>query len=256
MLDAVQLSRIEDASLNASAPPQQRWIDGWLVRFSPGKARRARCVNAMAPGRLPLDDRLRLAVAVYAEAGLPMHLRITPFSQPPTLDTELAARGWRRIEDTIVLVRPSLEGLGERPLPAGLRWVELGAAAFAEAAGALRGSPAVEREAHAERLRLLPVPCRGYALIDAAGAAPIACGLVAREGRLAGVYDVVTAPERRREGLAALLCERMLSVSASEGAHTGYLQVGAANHPAQRLYRRLGFTDGYGYHYRVPGDAA
>jgi len=44
------LSRVEDAGLNASAPPQQRWIDGWLVRFSPGKAKRARCVNAVAPG--------------------------------------------------------------------------------------------------------------------------------------------------------------------------------------------------------------
>jgi ribosomal protein S18 acetylase RimI-like enzyme len=34
------------------------------------------------------------------------------------------------------------------------------------------------------------------------------------------------------------------------------LQVGAANQAAQRLYRQLGFTSGYGYHYRVPGAAA
>ena len=36
------LSRVEDAGINASAPPQQRWLDGWLLRFSPGKAKRAR----------------------------------------------------------------------------------------------------------------------------------------------------------------------------------------------------------------------
>ena len=36
--DATLLSRVEDAGLNASAPPQQRWLDGWLIRFSPGKA--------------------------------------------------------------------------------------------------------------------------------------------------------------------------------------------------------------------------
>ena len=41
---AALLSRIEDAGLNASAPPQQRWIDGWLVRYCPGKAKRARCI--------------------------------------------------------------------------------------------------------------------------------------------------------------------------------------------------------------------
>ena len=49
------LSRIEDAGINASAPREQLWVDGWLVRFSPGKAKRARCVQAVAAGRLPLD---------------------------------------------------------------------------------------------------------------------------------------------------------------------------------------------------------
>ena len=44
------LSRVEDAGLNASAPVEQRWLDGWLVRFCPGKAKRARCVNAVAQG--------------------------------------------------------------------------------------------------------------------------------------------------------------------------------------------------------------
>ena len=53
------LSRIEDAGLNASAPPQQRWVDGWLVRFSPGKAQRARCINALAPRRFaPWSEKL------------------------------------------------------------------------------------------------------------------------------------------------------------------------------------------------------
>ena len=38
--DRKLLIRAEDAGLNASAPPQQLWLDGWLVRFSPGKAKR------------------------------------------------------------------------------------------------------------------------------------------------------------------------------------------------------------------------
>jgi hypothetical protein len=76
------LSRIEDAGLNASAPPQQRWLDGWLLRFSPGKAKRARCINAVAAGRLPAREKLALAEAVYAEAALPLIVRITPFTLP------------------------------------------------------------------------------------------------------------------------------------------------------------------------------
>ena len=47
--------RIEDAGLNASAPPQQAFVDGWLLRLSPGKAKRARCINALQRGRLPLE---------------------------------------------------------------------------------------------------------------------------------------------------------------------------------------------------------
>ena len=76
-MDDDLLSRIEDAGLNASAPPQQRWLDGWLVRFSPGKAKRARCFNAVAAGRLPLAQKLALAQAVFDEARLPLVLRIT-----------------------------------------------------------------------------------------------------------------------------------------------------------------------------------
>ena len=63
--DSTLLSRIEDAGLNASAPPQQRWVDGWLVRFSAGKAKRARCINAVADGRLPVAERLAFCQQVY-----------------------------------------------------------------------------------------------------------------------------------------------------------------------------------------------
>jgi len=89
-LDDTLLSRIEDASLNASAPPQQRWMDGWLVRLSPGKAKRARCVQAVADGRLPLPERLVLCQSVFDAAGLPAVVRITPFSRPVGLDDALA----------------------------------------------------------------------------------------------------------------------------------------------------------------------
>ena len=85
-LAAELLSRIEDAGLNASAPPQQRWVDGWLVRFSPGKAQRARCINALAPGCLPLSEKLAYCQSLYRAAGLRLLFRVTPFSQPAGLD--------------------------------------------------------------------------------------------------------------------------------------------------------------------------
>lgn len=257
-MDEALLSRVEDAGLNASAPPQQRWLDGWLVRFSPGKAKRARCVNAVAAGRLALDRKLALAAEVFEEAGLPMVLRITRFSQPDGLDGELAARGFTPLDDTRVMVCPQLPGPAPaRPLPSGCHWVRLEAPDYAETVGALRGSPASQRAAHAQRLALSPVPYQGYAIRRDADGAVLACGQFAREGELVGLYDVFTRDDQRGQGLATELCQRLLSLAATEGAKTGYLQVEAENSAARRVYGRLGFSDGYAYHYRLaPGSQA
>ncbi len=132
------LLRIEDAGLNASAPPQQRWIDGWLVRFSPGKAKRARCINAVALGRLPLTEKLALCQASYRMAGLRMLFRITPFSQPAGLDDWLAQRGYQRFEDTRVMVCPALPAAAPPPWPDDMRLQEVDHEAFAHIVGEFR----------------------------------------------------------------------------------------------------------------------
>ena len=244
------LSRVEDASLNASAPPQQRWLDGWILRYSPGKARRARCVNAVAAGRLPLGQKLELAGALFREAGLPMMLRITRFTEPPTLDDDLATLGWPKVDVTHVLVLPRLRNTEPAPLARGTHWARLDAPEYAEEVGQLRGSPETHRLAHVQRLTYSPVPYRGYAIRRDADGLVLACGQYAREGDLVGLYDVYTRESARGQGLARLLCERLLSLAAGEGAVVGYLQVEHGNDAALSVYQRLGFIDGYTYHYR------
>lgn len=255
--DPALLSLVEDSSLNASAPPQQRWLDGWLLRFNPGKAKRARCINAVAAGRLPVADKLQRACAAFAEAGLPMVLRITPFTQPSGLDAELAAQGLVVLDNTLVMVNGALPAAEPLPsLPIGLHWRRLAPAAYAEAVGELRGSPPGQRLAHAERLALSPVPYEGYALLREGDGQVQCCGQFAREAEFVGLYDVFTRPEARGQGLAALLCQRLLATAVGQGARVGYLQVEHDN-PARRIYERLGFAEGYRYHYRQwPGDEA
>ena len=81
-------SRAEGAGLNASATPQQPGLDGWLLRFCPGQAHRARCVNALSGGRLPPAERLERCQRAYLSPGrLPMVFRVTPSSQPVGLPT-------------------------------------------------------------------------------------------------------------------------------------------------------------------------
>lgn len=248
----LRLSRIEDAGLNASAPGEQRVFDGWLVRFNPGKAKRARCINALAPGRLPLEDKLAQLQAFYRGQGLPLFIRITPFSEPAGLDRHLAALGWTAIDDTRVMVCPGLDALHAEPWPAGQVLHEVDSLTFAQAVGGLRGSPAAQREAHAQRLAHSPVPYRGVVLRDDRGEL-LACGQVAIEMDMAGLYDVFTAPPARSQGLARRLCAHLLVQAREAGARVAYLQVEADNAPARQAYARLGFSDAYAYHYRTPG---
>ncbi len=249
------LSRVEDAGLNASAPPQQRWIDGWLVRFCPGKAKRARCVNAVAHGHLALEQRLELCRNVLAQAQLPFVVRITPFSQPTTLDQQLDALGLQTLDDTRVMVCANLTAKPPESWPDGLTLVRLGHAAFAQTVGQLRGSPISQQQAHAQRLELSPVPFEGWALRRRETGRFIACGQFAVEADMVGLYDIFTAEAERGTGLSRQLCAHLLSFASRQGARIAYLQVDANNLPARAVYQRLGFDDAYAYHYRTPDPA-
>jgi ribosomal protein S18 acetylase RimI-like enzyme len=252
--DTTLLSRIEDAGINASAPREQLWVDGWLVRFSPGKAKRARCIQAVAAGRMSVDAKLERCRAQYAKAGLRLYVRVTPFSQPEGLDARLAELGMERIDDTRVMVTTLESGsaaIADARDAAGVRLEPCDSDAFAEWVGAQRGSSAVERKAHAERLRASPVDYRASLLIDSSGV-PVAGGQVAIEHDLVGLYDVFTAESARGRGLARTLCARMLKSATAEGGKTAYLQVEASNASARRVYQGLGFADAYAYHYRSP----
>lgn len=253
-LDDALLSRIEDAGINASAPREQIWLDGWLVRFSPGKAKRARCVQAVASGRMPVGAKLERCLALYAKVGLRPFVRITPFSQPPGLDDVLAGLGMERIDDTRVMAA-SLEAAAvssaEPNSDDGLRLDRVDGDSFAEWVGAQRGSSMSERRAHAERLRASPVDYRASLLVDSSGTT-VAGGQVAIEEELVGLYDVFTTEAERGRGLARRLCRQLLNAAASEGARTAYLQVEASNAAARRVYHGLGFADANAYHYRSP----
>ena len=253
--DPALLSRIEDAGLNASAPPQQLWLDGWLVRFSPGKAKRARCVNAVAAGRLPINDRLRACEAVFAEAGLPMIVRITPFTLPRELDALLANQGLHRFDDTRVMALADLSvPARESAPPAGAEIHAIGLEAFAQRVGSLRGSPLSQRQAHGQRLQNSPVPFHAVEMHVASEL--VACGQFAIEGPLVGLYDVFTAPNARGCGYAGVLCRNMLEQAHTLGAKHAYLQVEGDNYAARAVYQRLGFTDAYAYHYRTRDPSA
>ncbi len=248
------LARIEDASLNASAPPQQLWLDGWLVRLCPGEAKRARSVNPVAIGRRPLAEKLAETEALYREAGLPLILRLTPFTQPADIDHQLAAQGFQAFDRSWVMVRRLDPSAPLAPARPELTLSAVSPQEFSETVGSWHGTPSEHRQAHVRRLLGSPVPYTGF-VVRREGEA-LACGQFTVEGELAGLYDVFTAPAARGQGVARWLCARLLDEALARGARTAYLQVDAENAAARAVYHRLGFADGYTYHYRSRDPAA
>jgi len=250
---APDIVRVEEAGLNALQTQRQLFYDGWLLRLSPGTAKRARSVNAHFGSSLPLAEKIAYCEAVYARHALPMLFRMTPMSRPPELDRELADRGYEMFDETLVQT-VVLERPPEIPDPADDVIVEAPETdAFVDAVDALRRSTPEQREAHRERLINSPLEKR-YALVRAGDRVVCTAQIVVEES-LVGVFDVITAPDARGRGHATLACAWLLSWAWQHGANAAYLQVKADNAPAIAAYRKFGFATAYTYHYRGrPGE--
>lgn len=91
----------------------------------------------------------------------------------------------------------------------------------------------------------------GFAQVEQTGR-PVAFALGVVEGDHVGLFDVLVAPEARRQGLARRLTQAVGAWGQANGARSIYLQVVAANSAALALYAGLGFETVYSYAYRVP----
>jgi GNAT superfamily N-acetyltransferase len=240
--------RLEELGLNSSTPPGQLLYDGWLLRMLPGKAKRARWVNAVYPSTLPLDTKLAHCERLYASTDVAMIFRITPFSQPPELDEELERRGFGRFETTSVQYTP-IDPMHFNFATGGV----LDLHAWIDAIGELRGSPPEHKSSHKARLEGSPLQLRAVSVEEKGEI--VATGLTIVEGDCAGLFDIVTRESARRRGHARGVVATLMRTAWEMGARHAYLQVGAGNEGARRLYTQFGFQERYTYWYRGrPGE--
>jgi GNAT superfamily N-acetyltransferase len=240
--------RIEELSLNSSAPPGQLLYDGWVLRLLRGKAKRARSVNAIYASTLPLAQKIEYCERLYGAARVPALFRITPFITPADLETQLAARGYERFDNTAVEAaaidpRCFTQASGEA--------MEL--RAWIDAVGDLRGSPFEHRDAHFARVDGMPLAKCPVVVRDTDGVA--ATGLAIVEDDCVGLFDIITRPAAQRRGHAKAVVASLLRRAWELGARHAYLQVQEENIAARRLYAQFGFAERYRYWYRGrPGE--
>jgi ribosomal protein S18 acetylase RimI-like enzyme len=247
-MDAV---RIEEAGLNALQTQRQLFYDGWLLRLSPGKAKRARSVNAHFGSSLPLERKIAYCERLYAAHDLPVLYRITPFVQPADLDARLGDAGYRAFDPTLVQV----VDLDAPPayFDADVTLTSPAVAPFVASVATLRGSTPREQEAHLERLRESAL--RTFRVCALRDGALVGAAQAALDDDVAGVFDVLTAEHARGQGIATAMVARLLASAWEHGARRAYLQVNADNAPALAAYRKLGFATAYEYHYRGRDEA-
>jgi GNAT superfamily N-acetyltransferase len=242
----LDLRRVEEVSLNALQTQRQYFYDGWLLRVSPGKARRARSINAHFGSTLPIGDKIAYCERLYRARDLPVLFRITPFVHPANLEAELNARGYASFDPTYVQVTP-LARPPELRECGGVEIVTPAIDAFADAVALLQESSREQRDAYYERMANTPQPAR-YLMARYEGRV-VGVGTVMLEDGLAGIFSMATVPDMRKRGIASAMLSRLLTWAWEHGASHAYLQVESTNPAAISVYRSFGFATAYTYHY-------
>ncbi|WP_149202684.1 GNAT family N-acetyltransferase [Actinotalea subterranea] len=236
-------------------------VDGWRVGLSGGFTRRA---NSVVPLGEPADvpGAIGRVEALYATHGQPAVFRVCAAARPHDLAERLAARGYRPVAVTQVLVADVPVDAAGTPAPAGLgvpagttldvrpepdqAWLDAWLGVKATRAVDVTAARAVLTGTHADYLRLTGERRTGR------DAQVLGAVRAAYAEDWVGLSSLVVVPEARRRGLARALTAAALTVAGRRGARRAFLQVERTNEPARRLYRSLGFreADEYAYHER------
>jgi GNAT superfamily N-acetyltransferase len=242
----ISIDDLERAALAGWRAPEEARLGDWVLRAGAGFTGRANSALAIGdPGR-PLPEAVGAVRAWYAERGLPAMIAVPYESGRPQaspVDRYLAAEGWgiRSGPATVMVALPSR-------IAAPRTEVEIEPAPDDEwlALYHYRGQdlPPIARTL------LLSAPWQAFARVREGGST-IAIGRVAGSAAWAGLTAVEVAAEHRRRGLGHAVTAALAAETARRGVPGLYLQVEDGNAAARALYRRIGFTDHHGYHYRT-----
>jgi ribosomal protein S18 acetylase RimI-like enzyme len=220
---------------------------GFIVRAARGYTRRANCATALGPSTGELSARVAWCERELAARRLPAVFRVLSTGGPADLDLALAAAGYRRDAESLVMTlelpvraaAPAIAAAAIAPIPID-PWLDL--------YDRFGGKAGAQRETH--RALLEAIQAERLLAAVRADAQPVGCGLAVRDGSQVGIFDLGVAPALRGRGHGGRLLDGLLRWGAQRGARRAYLQVLATN-PAIRLYERTGFREAYRYWYRV-----
>ena len=239
--------RIEEASLNAWPALQQVVYDGWILRFSKGYTKRANSITPLFESSIDLAEKVEVCERRYQGQNLPPIFRLPSIVKHEKLDQYLSEIGYRKIDPTRVM-QTELKGREFR-VRKEVEFCEEQFESWLENYSFWNNTDLEQKDLHAKILRTIPTD-KMFASVKRNGRM-VSCGLSVIEDEYAGIFDLITAPEERRQGFGTDLLNGILQWSQTKGATRAYLQVMMNNKIAWRMYRRAGFENLYHYWYRV-----
>lgn len=243
-----EVRRFEAAGFRAWPATSVRYDGTWVIRLTEGHpSKRLNSVSLLDPGDLnDLEARIDRAGHCFAAYGRPLIFRISPLAGP-AMPSHLDRLGWRRFGESIVmkldLARAELdEVIDQIPMK--------DVARFIAAAESVRSGEPDARPGLAGIVSSMPVEA-GLFVHESEGV-PAATAICVHDGDLAGLFEIVARAGWRGRGFGRGIVLAALKWAHLRGASTAWLQVEADNAVAVGLYRSLGFSEVYRYHYRSP----
>ncbi len=254
-MEAEQVVRYEELSLNLWPARTFVFYDGWIVGMSDGYTRRANCVVPLRSGHISPRAKISRCEGLFESAGLRTCFKLTEHSQPPGLDAALAELGYGREAETFVEV-VALDGEHGKPAhpAADIVVADSVTPRWLEAHSRLHGLDERDRAALSATLDRICLPMACALVADGDG--DVACGLCTIDGDTAGLFGIAVAETKRRQGLGRRITTALLAWARGARASKAFLQVTLANEGARALYAGMGFAEVYRYWYRAKGQGA
>jgi ribosomal protein S18 acetylase RimI-like enzyme len=243
MAEAAEIRLLEQISLRALPALETVAYDGWLLRFANGFTGRANSVNPLLSSSLPAAEKIAYCEAEYARRGIALRFRLTDAMMPADLETTLIAHGY---SDSFNLTSVQVCDLTRHnpAISAGFHGSTQLTPEWLQAYRSMNDVAQHDAQTLFEMLSRIQTPIFCGWLEDQA------VGLAVLEGDWIGLYDIVVAPQARRQGMGRRLVSSLMAWGMQQGARRAYLQVMASNTPARALYTQLGYQDHHRYWYR------
>lgn len=241
------IQKFEELSMNAFPAISTVLVNGWILRFSDGYAKRANSINVIYPCAIDVKENIKICEKIYKKNGLDIVFKLT--DKDIEFDELLNSEGYIYVAKTNIMLKSIKEFELENTKGENIvidrelkdKWFE-----------AFTTMTKVEKR-HIDTLRsmLSKIVPDAYFVSIVEDDKIIAVGLGVAERGYIGIYDVFVEKARRRCGLGTRLVNKLIAEAKISGCENTYLQVIDDNEPAKQLYDKLGYKKQYSYWYRV-----